>query len=185
MEKQLLKDMMRATAINFQFKLTKDFEPIFEMVYKAVKNIDAAFIERKFQELWKMTSDEWNNKFGFRGYPSLSSWLEILQEKPKTEEEIRIEKRKYEENLRFKASVVSLWVSDPNLTILLSSKLKNEDNQHFKDMIYSYCGISGDLSKEEIVKLSAKLKKDLLADPQAFRKAFIELGRKQQPFLLT
>ena len=73
---QQLKQWLDATGLNFQFKLGKEFKPIFDILYQKVKNQDEKRIEAKFKELWKMTSNEWNDEFGFRGYPSLSSWLE-------------------------------------------------------------------------------------------------------------
>lgn len=184
-EKQYLKQLIHATGQNFQFKLMPEFEFIFNMLFDKVKNCDKAVITKKFEELWKTTSDEWNKQYGFRGYPSLAQWLEILVEKPLTNEEIEKKKKEYEENLRFKASIIGVWCNDPNLLISFPQRYKNPENEHIKLVIDTYCKVKENLADERIKKMAIYLKKELDQDKALFYNTLKGIARAKQPLLLT
>jgi len=184
-EKQYLKQLIHATGQNFQFKLMPEFEFIFNMLFDKVKNCDKAVITKKFEELWKTTSDEWNKQYGFRGYPSLAQWLEILVEKPLTNEEIEKKKKEYEENLRFKAFIIGVWCNDPNLLISFPYRYKNPLNAHIKSMIDTYCKVKEELPDERIRRMAVYLKSKLDEDKALFYNTLVGIAREKQPILLT
>lgn len=184
LEKKWLRDMINATGLNFQFKYEKEFEPIFNILYDKIKECDQAILEKKFQELWKTTSAEWNDEYGFRGYPSLARWLEILVEKPLTKKELEKRKKEYEEKLTAYANFIVVWVSDPNLSISFCNRYKNPSNRHLKLMIDSYCKIKEELPDERIKKMAIYLKEKLGQNKQLFFKEMRDIAKNQNQLLL-
>jgi len=184
-EEKRLQNLIDATCINFQFQHEAAYKPIFDILYQKIKLCDEAVITHKFEELWKMTSKEWNRDYGFRGYPSLAQWLEILIAKPLTEIEIEKKKKDYEDNMRFKASSIAAWVNDPNLSISFLNRYKNPTNEHLKLVIDSYCKVKTELPDERIKKMGEYLRKEYLQDKQLFFKEIKGIAKNQNQLLLT
>ena len=170
-------------AKTFQFKLMREFEFIFNMLFDKIKLCDKLVITKKFEELWKTTSDEWNKQYGFRGYPSLAQWLEILVEKPLTDEEIEKRKIEYERNLTVQASIVGMWVNAPFYERLFSSRYNDPENKHIKSMIDGYFGIKEKLSDERVRKMAVCLKERLEENRELFYNKLKGIARNQQPLL--
>lgn len=177
--------MIDATGINFQFKYGKEFKPIFDMLYSKIKNCDQEVLEKKFEELWKTTSYDWNNEYGFRGYPSLAQWLEILVEKPLIDEEIEKRKIEYERNLTVQAGIVGTWLNSPFFERLFCERYKCPQNKHIKSMIDDYFKLKEELSDDRIRKMAIYLKSKLDEDKPLFYNTLKGIARKQQPILLT
>jgi hypothetical protein len=184
-EKQYLKQLINATGQNFQFKLSAEFEFIFNMLYSKVKDCDKAVITKKFEELWKKTSDEWNKQYGFRGYPALAQWLEILVEKPLTDKELEKKKLDHERDLTQFAKFVVVWVTDPNLSISFPGRYKNPDNDYLKLMIDKYCKVKEELPRERIISMAKYLRKNHLENKQLFFTQMREIADDQNQLLLT
>ena len=182
---QKLKQLIDATGLNFQFKLGKEFKPIFDTLYQKIKSQDEKKIEKKFQELWKMTAKEWNDEFGFRGYPSLSSWLEILVEKPLTEAEIEKKRIEHKQMLQLQAGTVINWLHAPEGIRLFCQRYKNEDYKQIKQVLDKFCNVRQELGVERIVDMAEFLLKKINEDKQDFCLKFIKIADQQQPFLLT
>ncbi len=185
MKKEFLKNMINATGVNFQFTVSDEFKPIFTMLYEAVKHVDESTATKRIQELWKMTKNEWDSKYGFRGYPNLASWIEILDKKPLTDEEIAKKKREYQENLRHTAQIINLWVNDPNLRNFFPSRYKNPEYQHIKNILDKFWGVKEELTNDRIVNMAICTKKRFLDDPVEFRQELMGVAREQSPLLLT
>ena len=180
-----LKSMIDATGVNFQFLYGKDFKLIFDMLYNKIKHCEQQILQKRFEDLWKKTSAEWHKEYGFRGYPSLSQWLEILAEKPLTEIEIVKKKKEYEDNLRFKSSIVGVWCNDPNLSISFLYRYKNPLNKDIKSIINTYCNVKENLSDERIKKMAVYLKEEWTENKQEFYTKLKDISRKEYPLLLT
>lgn len=185
LNKEWLRNMIDATGINFQFKYGKEFKPIFDMLYSKLENCSQEVLEKKFEELWKTTSYDWNNEYGFRGYPSLGQWLEILAEKPLKDQELEKRKIEYERNLSLQASIVGTWCNDPNLLISFPQRYKSHLNSHIKLMIDTYLNVKEELPDERIKKMATHLKSKLDDDKALFYNSLKGIARKQQPLLLT
>jgi len=184
-KKEYLKKIINATAINFQFELKEDFQFIFDMLFEKIKEQDQALITKKFQELWKLTNQERNDEFGFRGYPSLARWLEILASKPLTEIELQERKRKHEEKLILYAKYIVIWVKDPNLSISFLNAYKNPSNRHLKTIIDCYLQITEELPDERVVKMGKYLKKKYLEDEKKFISDMRNVANVNNQLLLT
>jgi len=187
MEKLKLESLFETTAENFNFKLNKGFENLLNIIQAQTDKLPDEIIKKKFQQLWLLTNDEWHKKFNLQwgGYPSLAQWLEILVEKPLTDEDIKRKKIEYEENLRFKASVVGVWCNDPNLLISFPQRYKNPLNGHIKLMLDTYCKVKENLPDERIKKMAVYLKKELDQDKTLFYNTLKGIAREKQPLLLT
>ena len=183
LDKKWLKSRITATGFNFQFKYEKEFEPIFEILYDKLKNCEQDFLEKKFEELWKTTSYDWNNEYGFRGYPSLAQWLEILVKKPLTDEEIEKRKLEFERNLTIQASIVGTWVNAPYYERLFCERYKNPLYSHIKSMIDTYFNLNENLTDDRIKKMAVCLKERLKADKPLFYKTLKGIARNQQQLL--
>lgn len=175
------------TSSNFGFILPQDgsFEPLFKIIQKQTDKLSDDVVNKKFQQLWLLTNDEWHKRFNLKwgGYPSLAQWLEILVEKPLTDEEIAKRKIEYEDNLRFKASIVGVWCNDPNLLTSFPQRYKNRDNIEIKAIIDKYCKVKEDLADDRIKKMAEYLKKQLNSDKSKFYSSLREIARNQQPLL--
>jgi hypothetical protein len=182
---ETLKNFISITGINFQFETQEDYKPIIFAVYEKIKDCDIETIKNKFENLWKITNKEWNDEYGYRGRPSIGRWLEILVEKPLTDEEIEKRKIEYEENLRFKASIIGVWCNDPNLLISFPQRYKNPENEHIKLVIDTYCKVKEKLPDERIKKMAIYLKKELDQDKALFYDTLKGIAREKQPLLLT
>lgn len=185
MEKEQLKKLFTLTANNFQFTLEEEFGIFFDMIYTQVKDVSDDHINKKFQQLWLKTSKEWNDEFGYRGYPNLARWLEILVKKPLTDEEILIAKKEHEEKLTLYAKFIIQWVIDPNLTISFCNRYKNPENQHLKLMIDKFCNVKEELPKERIKKMAEYLQKNYLENKDLFFEKMREIADNQNQLLLT
>lgn len=178
-----LKNLIHLTSVNFQFEAKIDYSPIVLAIHEKIKNHDINIIQSKFENLWKMTNKEWNDEYGFRGRPSIGRWLEILIEKPLTDDEILRKKREYEENLHFKASIIGVWCNDPNLLISFPYRYKNPLNDEIKLIINKYCKVKEDLPDERIKKMAQYLKEKLAENKELFYNNLKEIARNQQPLL--
>ena len=170
MEKLKLESLFETTAENFNFKLNKGFENILNIIQSQTDKVPDEKIRKKFQQLWLLTNDEWHKKFNLQwgGYPSLAQWLEILVEKPLTDEDIEKRKKDYEKELSLYASTVCVWCNDLNLLISFPQRYKNPLNSHIKLMIDTYCNVKKELSDERIKKMAVYLKKELDQDKALF-----------------
>ena len=185
MEKQQLKKLFNLTASNFQFILEEDFSIFFDMIHQQTKDVADSHINEKFQQLWLKTSKEWNKEFGYRGYPTLARWLEILVKKPLTNEEIAKRRKEYEEKLTLYAKFIIIWVNDPNLSISFYNRYKNPDNRHLKLMIDRYCKVKEELSDERIKKMAEYLKTTYTQNKDLFFKEMRAIAQDQNQLLLN
>ena len=185
MREEFLRNIINATGVNFQFTLGDEFKPIFTMLYEAVKHVDEGVATKRIQELWKTTKSEWDSKYGFRGYPNLASWIEILDKKPLTEVESAKKKREYQEYLMYTTAVINLWVNDPNLRTFFPRRYKNPDYQHIKNILDKFWKVKEELTNDRIVNMAICTKKKFLDDPVGFRQELMAVTREQSPLLLT
>jgi hypothetical protein len=200
MREEFLRNIINATGVNFQFTLGDEFKPIFTMLYEAVKHVDEGVATKRIQELWKTTKSEWDSKYGFRGYPNLASWIEILDKKPLTEVESAKKKREYQEYLMHTTAVINLWVNDPNLRTFFPRRYKNPDYQHIKffprryknpdyqhikNILDKFWKVKEELTNDRIVNMAIGTKKKFLDDPVGFRQELMAVAREQSPLLLT
>ncbi len=181
---QNLKNLIDITGINFQFTISEKYKPIFEMLYDKVKDCDNDVINKKFQELWKTTSEEWNKKYGFRGYPSLAQWLEILVKKPLTDEEIAKRKIEYENGLRIQVGKFIVILNDPYFERVYYNRYLDPNYIEVKLLADKYCNVKGILPEEKIRKMAHYLKKELQENKEEFCQKLIGIVRKHQPLLL-
>ena len=185
MEKQKLESLLESTATNFKFKLDESFEPFVDLIFERIKHSPTEDIIKRFHQLWLKPNQEWNDEFGWGGYPSVARWLEVLDKKPLTEIEIARKKREYQANLLHKAEVITRWVNDPNLRTFFPSRYKNPEYSYIKNILDKFWGIKEELTDDRIVKMAICTKKRFLDDPVGFRKEFMGVAREQSPLLLT
>lgn len=185
MEKLKLESFFNSTATNFKFKLGKDFEPFFDIIFEQVKNIPHQDIEIKFHQLWLTTSQEWYDQYGWAGYPSLACWLEILDKKPLTNLETEKQKKEHEARLRTFVATIIANITTPNLNNFFPSRYKSEGFSDLKPIIDRYYGVEEKLPRELIIKMAQDLRNQYLEDPVFFRKKMIAAARINQPLLLT
>ena len=184
MEKLELESLFDSTAINFKFGLDDKFKPFFEIIFDKIKNISDDVIINKFQQLWLKTNKEWNDEFGWGGYPSLARWLEILDKKPLTEVEIKKKKEDYEKFLFHQVQIISHWAADSNLEILFPNKYLNPENENLKIIIDTYCKVKSDLPRKRIIKMGEYLRKKIIENREKFTNEIISISREQIPLLL-
>lgn len=185
MEKEQLKKLFSLTANNFQFTLEEEFSIFFDMIYQQVKDVADDHINKKFQQLWLKTSKEWNKEFGFRGYPTLARWLEILVKKPLTDEELLKVKQEHEAKLTLYAKFIAVWVNDPNLTISFCNRYENPENRHLKLMIDKFCKVNEELPRERVKKMAVYLQKNYLENKSLFIEKLREIADNQNQLLLN
>ena len=187
MEKLELESLFETTAENFNFKLNKGFEKLLDVIQFQTEKLPDQVIAKKFHQLWLLTNDEWHKKFNLQwgGYPSLAQWLEILVEKPLTDEEIARKKKEHEEKLTLYTKFVVAWVSDPNLSISFYNRYKNPENEHLKLMIDKYCKVKEELPKERIIKMAGYLQSCYNQNKDLFFKEMREIADNQNQLLLT
>jgi hypothetical protein len=187
MEKLKLESFFETTAENFNFKLNKGFENLLNIIQSQTEKVPDEVIKKKFQELWLLTNDEWHKKFNLQwgGYPSLAQWLEILVEKPLTDEEIEKKKKEYEENLTIQAKTVGVWLNAPYYERLFCSRYKCPLYVDIKLMLDTYCKVKENLSDDRIKKMAVYLKEKLDQDKALFYDTLKGIAREKQPLLLT
>lgn len=187
MEIDKLESLFETTAINFNFELSGAFNPLFKIIAEQTNKLSDSEIEKKFQQLWLLTNDEWHKKFNIKwgGYPSMAQWLEILVEKPLTDEQLYIAKKEHEEKLTLYAKFVIQWVIDPNLTISFCNRYKNPKNEHLKLMIDKFCNVKEELPKERIKKMAEYLQKNYLENKDLFFEKMREIADNQNQLLLN
>ena len=187
MQYEKLKSLFYTTSTNFDFKFPQDgsFEPLFKAIQKQTEKVLDEVLEKKFQQLWFLTNDEWHKKFNIKwgGYPSLAQWLEILVEKPLTDEEIEKRKLEYERDLTIQASIVGTWLNSPYYERLFAERYKCPQNKHIKSMIDTYFNLKENLTDDRIKKMSICLKERLEADKTLFYKTLKGIARNQQQLL--
>jgi len=189
MEINKLRDLFLTTAANFNFTMPSDgtFKPLFNEVQKQTEKLPDSEIEKKFRDLWFLTNDEWHKKFNIKwgGYPSMAQWLEILVEKPLTDEQLYIAKKEHEEKLSLYAKFVIQWVIDPNLTTSFRRRYENPENQHLKSMIDKFCNVKEELPKERVKKMAEYLHKNYLSNKELFFNEMRAIADNQNQLLLN
>ena len=187
METVKLDDLFEATAENFNFKLGKGFKYLADKIQEQTEKVPDEVIEKKFQQLWLLTNDEWSKKYNLQwgGYPSLAQWLEILVEKPLTDEQLLIAKKEHEEKLTLYAKFIVVWVNDPNLTTSFRRRYENPENQHLKLMIDKFCKVKEELPKERVKKMAEYLNKNYLSNKELFFTEMRAIADNQNQLLLN
>jgi len=181
--KEELQKLMVVTASNFKFKMPEGFELIFEMIFNKIKEIDRSIIQKKFEQLLLTPNEEWNKKYGFAGYPSLSDWLAILTtERPLTDEQIQEEKRKYNQAMTLYVGTIINWLNDPNIEYLFLNKYLAGGNEHLKSIVNQFAGVKEPLTDERIVKMGKYLKKLYDDDKNAFITKMLGITKEQNKF---
>jgi hypothetical protein len=171
---QKLLNRFNQTALNFKFKLGEDFKPFFQIIFEKTKHITEAEIDKKFQQLWLIPAADWNKKYGFAGYPALSDWLDILVgQRPKTDEQLREEHRRWEQSINNHIAVIKCWLNDRNFmeTKPQYYHYTNSDNEHLKKIIddaYKNKNYTKEFTKEQILSLFLKIRGEYLTDKQVF-----------------
>ena len=173
MQKQELKKYFTITASNFKFNLDEGFEILFEMIFLQTQKIKDEVIIKKFQQLWIMTAEEWNEKYrGWGGYPNLSQWLEILTgDRPKTDTELEKEQVEWQNKINYCISVIKHWLEDKNFdeTYPQIAKYRNSNNQLMIDVVNKTYRCSTKIINDDEVKfLFSKIKADYIVDKQAW-----------------
>lgn len=172
--------LMTITANNFKFKLNEGFEMLFDMVFERIKDCERLEIQKKFQNLLLNSNEEWNKKYGFAGYPSLSDWIKILVgERPLSDAEKLEANRKHDEKLRIWVGTIIVWINDQNLDTLFKQKYKNEENQQIINLIDKYGKKA--TSDEEILKLGRWLKGRYESDKALFKAKLKGIADQQNP----
>jgi len=184
MAQQITKDelekLLTITANNFKFKLNEGFEMIFNMIFERVKDRQRLEIQKKFQDLLLTSNEEWNKRYGFAGYPSLSDWINILVgERPLSDWEKLEANRKHEEKLRIWVGTIIVWINDQNLDTLFKSKYSNPENQHLINLIDKYAKKAK--TDEEVLKLGRWLKSKYEADKTAFKAKLKGIAEQYNP----
>ena len=161
---QKLLNRFNQTALNFKFKLGEDFKPFFQIIFEKTKHITEAEIDKKFQQLWLIPAADWNKKYGFAGYPALSDWFDILVgQRPKTDEQLREEHRRWEQSINNHIAVIKCWLNDRNFmeTKPQYYHYTNSDNEHLKKIIddaYKNKNYTKEFTKEQILSLFLKIR---------------------------
>jgi hypothetical protein len=185
MKKENLQKLIDLTAKNFKFKLDDDFKVFFDMIYNQIKDIPDEVINKKFQQLWLKTNDEWNKQYGYSGYPSLSSWLEILKSKPLTDEQILKKKKDHEKRIKFLVASVAVWISDPNLEYSFVNKYKDPDNKHIVRIINQVMKVEEELPLERIKDLGLGMKVAYDKDKNRFFAKLKKITEYQNQLLIN
>ena len=185
MEISKLESLFETTAVNFNFKIGNGFKPLFGIIAAQTEKVTDQEISKKFQQLWLLTNEEWHKSFNLQwgGYPSLAQWLEILVEKPLTDEEIEKRKLEFERDLTIQASIVGTWVNAPYYERLFCERYKNPLYSHIKSMIDTYFNLNENLTDDRIKKMAVCLKERLEADKTLFYKTLKGIARNQQQLL--
>lgn len=188
MEKAKLKQLFLATATNFNFKLSADgsFEPLFNIIHEQTKKVSDDVINKKFQQLWLLTNDEWHKKFNLAwgGYPSLASWLEILVEKPLNDEDIAKKKREYEERLKLQIWKLIAILNDNYFQRVYYNKYIDPNYIELKLLVDKFCNVKEELNPDKIKKMAIYLRGELDRNKSEFCDKLNGILRKQQPLLL-
>jgi hypothetical protein len=183
---QELANLIELVSHNFKFKMPEGFEVIFNMIYSQVNHLDRMIVQKKIEQLLLTSNKDWNEKYGFAGYPSLSDWIVILVgEKPLTDEQLYIAKKEHEDKLTLYAKFIVVWLNDSNLTTSFCSRYQNEENNHLKLMIDRYCKVKEELTRERIIKMAAYLKKNYQDNKELFFTQMREIADDQNQLLLT
>tara|TARA_R110000822_G_scaffold6177_5_gene26122 strand:+ start:1007 stop:1615 length:609 start_codon:yes stop_codon:yes gene_type:complete len=121
-----------------------------------------------FQKIAAIPASDWNGKYGFGGKPNLVEWVEILTgEKPKTDEELAIEHKRWEQSINFYIASIKTWLNDRNFDSTFPQYYRYIDpqNQRLAEIINkTYKKVDRALTKDEILRLFLKLRGEYLED---------------------
>lgn len=182
--KENLAVLMEAVSSNFKFKLNEGFELIFNMIFEQIKHLDRSVVQKKFEQLLLTSNEQWNQKYGFAGYPSLSDWIKIIAgERPATDEDKAEELKQYEDRMNYFAGYIIAWLHQPSILEYryFLEKYKNPDNKHLKTIIDDFAKIKEDIHDDRIIKLAAFLKSQYDADKNGFKEKLRNIAKEQNP----
>lgn len=187
--KQQLGTLFEVASNNFKFKLPDGFEMIFNMIFEQVKDIDSSLVQKRFQQLLLTSNEEWNKKYGFAGYPSLSDWIKILVgERPLTDED-KLKKIKINESRiqNFARQITNVWLMDKyyNIENAFKDRYKNPENAEIIKIINEFAKVKKELSEERILDLAFYLRDEFLKDKEAFFNKMIGIAEKHNPAPFT
>lgn len=187
MDREELQDFFNLTAKNFKFQVDDDFRYFFDVIYHQIKDIPADIIRKKFQQLWLKTTQEWQDEYGYSGYPSLASWLEILTKKPLTDEEKQKKIRDYEEGMRRQALIIISWLQDKNIEYgyPFRNKYLDPNNKHLADLIDSFLGREYRLPEDRIKEAGTYLRNSYKQSPEEFFSKMKGVCKDINPLLLN
>jgi hypothetical protein len=174
--KKDFKILIDQIAVNFNAKAT-NYENIFEIIYQQASKFDRSILEKNGQQVLLTSTEDWNKKYGYRGYPSLVEWLEIFTgKKPLTDEEIKKKNKQYQESLNFFVFTITKWLEDKNLKVLFLNKYKQKEEEHLKEIINKYAKVKEELTDERIIKMGFWLKDKYLEDKEKFKQDLFNIA---------
>ena len=187
MQKDKLKKLFKLTATNFKFKLDKDFGIFFEMIYAKVQNISDELITKRFQQLWLITTQEWNEKYGYAGYPSFADWIWILtQRRALTDKQIQEQKKYHDLYLKKIVSYVAYW-TDPKYDTdgrVFANYYLESNCKETNDLINKFYNIKKVLNYDEARKLGLKIRRDQQENWDELRSKLLAVAQEQNQLLL-
>ncbi len=145
-----------------------------DTLFKRCEGISKEIFDRGVEKLIAIRQDEWNKTYGFRGKPSIIDLVEILVgERPKTDEQLREEHRRWEQAINNHIAIIKCWLNDRNFTETNPQyyHYTNPNNEHLKKIIddaYKNKNYTKELTKEQILTLFLKIRGEYLADKQGF-----------------
>jgi hypothetical protein len=183
--KQQLGTLFEVASNNFKFKLPDGFEMIFNMIFEQVKDIDSLLVQKRFQQLLLTSNEEWNKKYGFAGYPSLSDWIKILAgDRPLTDEEKHNKIEEHKTQMRiYTAQIASGWLDDErfNIRFAFVGRYRNPENAKLRAIIDEFAKVKKELTDERVLDLANYLHKELLQDKVGFFDKMLGIAKKQNP----
>ena len=179
---------------SFGFKLGSGFRSTFDRIYDRLCKTDARVVRKRFENLLLMTSEDWNKKYPqFGGSPCLSDWIYLLTgERPLTEEQQIIKRKKDEENINHKVGFIIMKINDKNFSHAFADFYWKDDNSHYKDLINKYLGLNPSERPKNKKERDARalwivniLRDKFLKDPIKTKKDLRNIESKSQQLLLT
>jgi len=84
MELKAFSKGVKIIADNFGFKL--DNEDWIKMLFNMAKEFTGEDIKHGFQEICRISGEEWNKRYGYRGKPPIADWVALFKRRKEREE---------------------------------------------------------------------------------------------------
>ena len=181
---KFLSNMLNITASNFKFVLDDNAKPLMSVLLETVKNMEEGDLLKRFQQVWLMPKQEWQERFGYSAYPALSDWILLLTgDRPKTDEEKQKETKAALRRCKNKACFIAHMVNsykdderDYRLFLHHYNKPENEDVVQIINQITTG-------TKDAHEKFKA-VKGQYLSNKDQFINSIVSLAKEREPLLI-
>ncbi len=176
-----LRNRLSIVASNFNFDLDENFGFIANVLLSKINSLEESFVDHKFSEVLLISQEEWNRKYGYKGYPALNDWIKMLTGEScvsQQEAEKRIKQIKLHSCCKAKAISLLMFKDHPSPHAFIDA-FKNPDKKHLKRLLEKHFNIIKELDDVELINLSSKLRKQIIDDEDLLKKSIKEIYLKE------